>query len=890
MASVSHNTSLEFSDAQFLDLARQTLEFASDNIFWTNRDGMIVYANRSACSMLEYTQEELTRLHVSDFVVNFPPECWSAHWDGMIKTGRVVFEAAQRSKGGRVFPVEVSSNIIAYNGIQFGCAIVHDISQRIRKEQELIEARHQFETIFNESPAAVAITRIEDGTYHLVNRAFEQITGYSREEAIGKTSVELGILAPEDRARAVREIREKGSLQNLELPVTRKDGTKSRLLFSGAVVTYLGEQCMITLAPDITEISRTKDSFRESEARLRTFIDSSFDVIFILDTSGNFRFVSPSWGRHFGYPAEEVTGKPFAPYVNPDDISPCLAHLSEVMTSGVPATSPPYRVRCADGTYKTFIANGTRFIDANGAMLYHGIGRDITRQQQAEQELRDSELKFRTLFNTFQDLIYLTTADEGRIIECNDSLSGYSREELVGHTTTELRLWANPEDRNQVIELVKARGFVKDFHAMFRKKDGSFFPGSISTKPVTLNGTTLLFSVARDISEHIQLRYEREKAQRLESLGVLAGGIAHDFNNILTGILGNLSYSRRLLSAEHRASECLAECEKAAFRASELTRQLLTFARGGEPTKKPVNTVTLLEESLSFALRGSGTQYELSCPDDLWWINADAGQINQAIHNLLLNAAQAMGKTGTVRVTACNCPVGTTPAVLAAAGHVRIDVKDDGVGIPPENLPHIFDPYFTTKEHGTGLGLSSVYSIVQRHGGVTDVASTPGVGTVFSIYLPSAESHGESEDRSGPIVTKPAGQGRILIMDDEEMIRTLGEMILSEEGYTVECCSSGAEALDRHRQAREQGTPYDAIILDLTVPGGMGGKEVAEQIRSVDSRTSLIVSSGYSEDPVMARHEQYGFNGSVSKPYTVDNICGEVARVLQKQREGHAAS
>jgi CheY-like chemotaxis protein len=323
----------------------------------------------------------------------------------------------------------------------------------------------------------------------------------------------------------------------------------------------------------------------------------------------------------------------------------------------------------------------------------------------------------------------------------------------------------------------------------------------------------------------------------------------------------------------------LESCEKAAIRASELTQQLLTFARGGAPVRKLMDLRTLIRENATFVLRGSQLSCEIELAEDLWSIKADAGQISQVLHNILINAMQAMPDGGVVSITGANEHLNHGNLLnLPAGNYLRIDIKDQGCGIPPEDLPKIFDPYFSTKSEGTGLGLASVYSVIKRHGGAIDVSSTVDIGSIFTIYLPAVSGERPTEiEAAGK--NKLTGSGRILIMDDEQIIREVATVILKSAGYQVESCSDGKEAVDRYRRQLGTDTTFDAVIMDLTVPGGMGGKEAARIILEIDPNAVLIVSSGYSNDPVIANFRQYGFRGAVIKPFSLTTLVTEVQRL-----------
>ncbi len=380
--------------------------------------------------------------------------------------------------------------------------------------------------------------------------------------------------------------------------------------------------------------------------------------------------------------------------------------------------------------------------------------------------------------------------------------------------------------------------------------------------------------VAQDISERRKIQEELVKAQKLESLGILAGGIAHDFNNILTGILGSLSISLRLLDPSHKVAGYLEQCERATIRASELTRQLLTFSRGGEPLKKPISLASVIRETASFTLRGSNVKSSVEPAKDLWCVEADEGQLNQVLNNLLLNAIQAMPDGGTLTVRAVNETLGANNQHRMPPGdYVKMTVEDQGQGIPAENLMKIFDPYFTTKAGGSGLGLTSVYSIVKKHGGTVEVSSSTGTGTCFTVLLPASPG----KQLNVPCIDETAdsvGSGRVLVMDDEKLIREIAMEILEFIGYAAESCKDGQEAVEAYRAAMEQDNPFTAAILDLTIPGGMSGEEAAARILEIDPKALLIVSSGYSNAPIVSNYRKYGFSAVIPKPFDVGTLAG----------------
>jgi len=433
-------------------------------------------------------------------------------------------------------------------------------------------------------------------------------------------------------------------------------------------------------------------------------------------------------------------------------------------------------------------------------------------------------------------------------------------------------------------------------------------PGSVATREVEMelsckDGSTILsenvvaflrdgsgkpvgmIGVARDITERKHAEQRQMIDQKLESIGVLAGGIAHDFNNILAAILGNISLARMSVESGSEAMEQLSVAEKACVRAKDLTNQLLTFARGGAPVKAARSLVELLHTAVNFALSGSNVRCEFSIQEDLWPAEIDEGQISQVIHNLVVNACQSMPEGGIVWTGAENVVLdGSNKLALAGGKYVRLSIRDEGHGISKAHLKNIFDPYFTTKRKGTGLGLATTYSIIKNHAGEITVESTVGVGSTFSVYLPASEKpvhvcRAEKEE-----LALPEGK-KVMLVDDEEMIRDATGRMLKRLGVEIVLLAAdGAEAIQLFREALSSDKPVDAVIMDLTIPGGMGGKDAVGELLKLDPRASVIVSSGYASDPIMSKYKKYGFKGVLAKPYKMQELSKVLKDVMTEAK------
>lgn len=414
--------------------------------------------------------------------------------------------------------------------------------------------------------------------------------------------------------------------------------------------------------------------------------------------------------------------------------------------------------------------------------------------------------------------------------------------------------------------------------------------GELNEIPITVNISSIksndgavigMVVVFQDITERQRTEQELLKTEKLQSLGILAGGIAHDFNNILAAILANIQLAIYKLEKNEDIRTYLSNTMNAARKASDLTKQLLTFSRGGAPVKKDASLIDLIKDTTEFALRGSKIVAKYIIPDDLWVVSVDEGQISQVIHNLVINAKQAMPKGGVIKINAENIIIQEHNR-FQPGYYVKITVKDQGLGISKENLGKIFDPFFTTKKDGNGLGLATSYSIITRHNGYLEVESCEGEGATFFIYLPALIKEFEKEEARKEVATANGRGLKILLMDDNvEILSAVGEM-LKNFGHQVVLTTDGSEVIECYQSAKKLNEPFDIVIMDLTVPGGLGGQEAIVHLRDFDPDIKAIVSSGYANDPIIAEYERFGFCGFVIKPYRFDELKEVLNRVVQR--------
>jgi PAS domain S-box-containing protein len=536
-----------------------------------------------------------------------------------------------------------------------------------------------------------------------------------------------------------------------------------------------------------------------------------------------------------------------------------------------------YRVRTADGTVRWLMCRGQPARDEAGKVLsFAGILLDVTDRKRAEDlrrtlaranALEESEAKFRALIEKGTDLIVVL--DEARRVRfwspSATAALGWREEEMLGRDLDDLR---NPDDEPSVgAALTRATAGAFAGTQRFRHRSGAFRLLDWSVSDLLHDPAVRGFVVtARDVTERARAEEDLQRAQRLESLGVLAGGIAHDFNNLLTTLFGRVELARASVQPDSPAGEDLAVAAGALAQGRELTQQLLTFARGGEPVRTTCHLDKLVKDAVLLCIGASSSvRCDVKVAPDLALVEADEGQLRQVLNNLLINARQAMPEGGVATVTVAN------RSSDDGKPEVEIQIVDRGVGIPPEILPKIFDPFFTTKVGGSGLGLATSYSIIKRHGGVLAVASTPGVGTTLTVRLPaSAATRTTSAIRRAVAVPH---RRHVLLMDDDPGVRKTGRAMLERLGCHVEVAADGEEALATYERAFRAGARFDAVVMDLTVPGGKGGVAVIGRLKAVDPTAYAIVCSGYSDDPVLADPTRHGFAAALAKPFRLDELA-----------------
>ena len=691
---------------------------------------------------------------------------------------------------------------------------------------------------------------------------------------------------------------EKNELSHYELRASL--ATRQRILRTSALALLAlvaVSLLVVSNSYSFVLVRRQLSELEGAETHIRSVIDNILDGMITVDDSGVIRSMNPSAEKMFGCRDNEMIGHNLTRlvpkrYESERDSKPVVCNWTELMGRTGGSTLALGRTR-KHVTFPVEMSLSEMIIDQQRA--YVAMVRDVTERKRFEQQIAAEKESLGVTLRAIGDGV-ITTDVNGKVIMLNseaEKLTGWSSKEGIGQplksvfdVTIDLAAQAKVQKSGYRSE---AQSILLNLpeNVTLTSRDGNERVIEQVASPIRDNknevaGVVLVF---RDITARQRAETERRKAETLEQLGLLAGGIAHDFNNLLTAIIGNISLASVLLPPNDEMAERLDDAKNASLRARDLAQQLLTFARGGTPIKKTASIGKLIQDTVSFSLRGSHNRSEFEFGVDLSSAEIDAGQISQVIANLVVNADQAMPNSGTLHVSCENFSYSatTTPAVpdLAAGDYVRIRIRDEGVGIPAKYMKRIFDPYFTTKPKGSGLGLATAYSIIKNHSGLMTVESEVHVGTTFTIYLPAALDQEMPVEAPRTFTPAMPGTGRVLVVDDEDAIRDLVEFTLTRLGYKVWQAATALEGVNIYREKFEADERFDAVILDLTLPGGIGGKEALKKLIEIDPTVNAIVSSGYATDATMSRYQDFGFRGVIAKPYEAAELGKIVHDVIE---------
>ncbi|MCD6305513.1 MAG: PAS domain S-box protein [Deltaproteobacteria bacterium] len=750
-----------------------------DAIVTMDNEGNISFWNKAAERMFGYAKAEVSGKELHRLLA--PRRFHQAHMESFRlfqESGRGqaigrTLELVGVKKDGSEFPIELSLSAMKLKEQWHAIGIIRDISERKKAEEALRESEEKFRITFDSAPDSITISKMDDGRYLFVNDAFCNFTGYSKEEAIGKTPFEMGLYAnPADRERLIAGLQQKGMVERFELQYRMKDGRVLDALLSGRILRYGKEDCLVAIVKDITEFKRTQAQLRESEKRYRDLFDSVSDFIYTQDLEGRYTNANRAMTSIFGYELEEFIGRKAADFMKPE------------------------------------------------------VGE---------------------LFHT------------------------------------------------EYLEGIKKKGHYEGVSSFFTKDGRKIYLEYRNNLIRPEGGEPFISGIARDVTERIlaereikRLNKQMLQAQKMEAVGTLAGGIAHDFNNLLQAILG---YTQILIMPKDESDPDIADLrqiEKAAKRAGELTQQLLGFSRKVESKPRPLNLnqeVQQVEKLLKRTIPKM-IDIELHLEEGLQTINADPAQLEQVMMNLGVNARDAMEEGGKLLLETenvvldegyCRDHLGARPG-----RYVLLSISDTGKGMDKKTLDHIFDPFFTTKEvgKGTGLGLATVYGIVKSHKGYIMCYSEPGQGTTFKIYLPVMEEETKERKVAKKQQAMPeGGDETILLVDDEELLRGIGRDILEQFGYTVILANDGESALEVYEKRAKD---ISLVILDLMMPG-MGGKRCLVELLKINPDVKVVIASGYSINCHARDALEAGAKAFVSKPFELKQILGVVREVLDHE-------
>ena len=732
------------------------------------------------------------------------------------------------------------------------------------------QSNESFRKFFEQLPFPIALSDNFDNNLY-VNPKFIEIFGYTIED-IPTTDHWIKLAYPDESYREKIE----HSIPDISNIITKprisqvicKDGSTKQITFQDVSIS---EHEFITIFEDVTEKLHSQQEAKKFQQRFDKIVELIPFPIGISDDKDNIVYLNKEFITAFGYTLKDI----------PNDQKwlelayPNIGYRSTIPTESNYQESDYSKnrtriIRCKDGTSKTFIFRDVKIEDGYEVT----IGYDITEQKKIEQIIRDQQKEFRLIVEDASDMII--RVDMNRVVTsvnpaCNKIL-GYSFSEMIGH---DFRDFVPPEFHSTMDQEGNKKIFGEIISTLYEiellKKDGTSILVEMNSRILEREGEKIgIQAIARDITERKKMDEEKMRQQKLESLNLLAGGIAHDYNNILVAILGNIN----LLQLEDLNSEqndILNDLENGTLRARDLTKQLLTFSKGGIPQKINTNIVDIIKESVSFVLRGSKSRHELFHDRNLPQVEVDASQISQVLNNLVINADQSMPQGGTIKIYASEIILRNQSAIPLPDGkYIKIAIKDTGTGISKEIQHKIFEPYFTTKDHGNGLGLANSYSIISKHEGYMTFISQRDVGTTFYVYLPVSKNptlSKQNQDQINLVETK----GKVILLDDDKTIHRFFDRFLKKTGNIFESYYSGIDFL-KTMETMTFPLEKTLIIMDLTIPGGIGGREVIGDFRKLDKITPVIVSSGYDNDPHVANYDKYGFTDILIKPYSISQL------------------
>lgn len=854
-----------------------------------------LYANPTAVRSLRKSFTSIKGLSLYDLsLLPGRAEFWEKTVAGVFASGKehTVDYEADTAYGTRYYQAHLIPEFDQNNNVEKVLCYSRDVTELKKAQEELERREQQYRTLVENFPGGVA--RFDrEGRYTYISPNIYQIAGLSVEDHIGRTPIETGT-SPEMAQfwhETIDKVFETKEAQVIEFKYQSRTG-----VVRWYQSTYAPEfskdgevESVLSVGFNITKLKEAQEELFQREQEFRTLVENSPDIIVRYNREGRMLYVNPAIEKIIGLPPEKYINKKLEDIGLPAErVEFWNSLLEETFREGQQQTVS-FALNTVNGLryYQTRIVPELNSTGEITSILH--ISRSITRLKETEQALATANERLMVTLASIGDGV-IATDTSGKITLINKAaelLTGWESSEAESLTLKEVfPIFAEKSGESELPQLIKvindgaAFSLSGNTKLLTRDKverilDGSAQP--IRNQLGDIVGAVIVFT---DITGRRKITEELQKTDKLESVGILAGGIAHDFNNFLAAILGNLAFIKRSFKPEDKLYKNLTDAEMACLHARSLTQQLLTFSKGGAPIKRATSINELLRETTTFALRGSNVRCQFDLPQNLWLADIDEGQISRVVNNLVINAQQAMPAGGILKVKAENIALHSGQeswqgVLLEPGSYVKISITDQGVGIPREYLSRIFDPYFTTKQEGSGLGLAVSYAIVKNHNGYITVDSEQGVGTTFDLYLPAPISTEQEANRVEVDSNKAATAKtklRVLVMDDQELIRELIYDLLTDEGHLVTLTKDGTEAIASYKEALQAQEPFNAVIMDLTVPGGMGGQEAIKHLKQLNPDVRVIVSSGYSNDPVTSHYRDYGFVGVVPKPFDLDDL------------------
>ena len=861
-----------------------------DQVYFKDTSGSFQIANKAVEDFTGLSQKDLTGKTVMDLLSpDLAEECKKRDEEVLKNRKTVRSEEPFTRNGVKGYLETTKAPIFDDLGNVVGLvAISRDITESKRVEQALRESEERYHSLFDQSPDGIVLINTK-GEIIEFNESTHRELGYTKEEFEQISVSDLDPHeSPDDVKTRLTKIMQDGKA-DFHVKHRTKQGELRDVHVIVQAITLSGAPVFHAIWHDVTEIKSIKDKLEEKTAEQNAILENAHAGISFLKDR-RFVWINHKLEEMFGYERNEVIGRTTEIFFPSSEEYEQLGKEAYPLLADGKTYTTERMMKRKDGSVFWCSMSGKAIDAASSEKGSIWILQDITERKKAEEKIRQNEEFIRSILDTVDEGFIVIDRDfhilTANKAYCNQAGKPCGR--VIGKHCYEISHKSLKPCYEDGEDCAVRHVFVtgEPHAAVHRHTDaeGSILYVETKAFPITDTSGAVISAIetVSNITEKHLLEEERLKTQKLEAIGTLAGGIAHDFNNLLHGVFGYISMAKAIHNQKERQIAMLEQAEKALNLSVNLTTQLLTFSKGGKPVKKKTKLQPVIENSVKFALSGSNVDFCIDFEDELWSVEADEGQIGQVIQNIVLNADQAMPMGGAISIAMKNVDARakSVPPSLSSGKYVEITIEDTGVGIPEKYLPKIFDPYFTTKDKGSGLGLATSYSIIKNHGGLIDVKSKSGAGTSFVIYIPAIEAE-EAKRELVCARAVTARKAKILVMDDEDLVRRIVGIMAGSLGHEVEFAENGDEAVAKYREALAAGRRFEVVILDLTIRGGKGGKETIKELIALDPEVTAVVSSGYSDDDAVSEHQSYGFKACLAKPYEKEALRDTLNSLLQ---------